>query len=377
MDRVRVLLTAVYLSVAICQGNAVSANDFTDTRARAERGDAAAQVKLGFFYDSGKEVPKDDKEAARWYRAAAQQGNASGQFNLGVLYNTGQGVSLDYQEALRWYKAAAAQGHAKAQYNLGLLYEQGVGVARDYKEAANWYKSSAANGFPYAYNNLGSLYTDGHGVPQNYIMAYMWYHISTLLNTDKLGTDTSSSNKAIISEVLSQSQIALAVDLASRCQKALYQNCDQLYANVAGNSEQGVIAPGAKVGKYGAGIPLEAQGGTFVVPVSINNAITLDFVIDSGASDVSIPVDVVRTLVRTGTLRPTDFLGKRTYQLADGSSVPSQTFRIRVLKVGDREIENVTGSIGNVDSPLLLGQSFLNCFRSWSIDNRRQLLLLD
>jgi clan AA aspartic protease (TIGR02281 family) len=123
-------------------------------------------------------------------------------------------------------------------------------------------------------------------------------------------------------------------------------------------------------------IPLQRQGGIFMVPVAINNAITLQFAIDSGATDVSIPADVVLTLMRTGTLRSSDFLGTTTYVLADGSAVPSATFRIRVLKVGGREIENVTGSVAGVRGELLLGQSFLNRFKSWSIDNERQILVL-
>ena len=65
-------------------------------------------------------------------------------------------------------------------------------------------------------------------------------------------------------------------------------------------------------------IPLRNLSGIFVVPVSINGALTLDFMIDSGASDVTIPADVVLTLIRTGTLRDTDFLGQKTYTLADG-----------------------------------------------------------
>jgi predicted aspartyl protease len=81
--------------------------------------------------------------------------------------------------------------------------------------------------------------------------------------------------------------------------------------------------------------------------------------------------------MRTGTLRDADFLGQRTYKLADGSTVSSQTFRIRVLKVGDRQIENVRGSVAGVDGSLLLGQSFLSRFRSWSIDNQRRVLMLD
>ena len=118
------------------------------------------------------------------------------------------------------------------------------------------------------------------------------------------------------------------------------------------------------------------DGGTFRVPVTINGQLTLKFVVDSGASDVSIPADVVMTLVRTETIADGDFLGKQTYTLADGSTVPSQRFVIRSLKVGDRLLENVTGSIAPVAGSLLLGQSFLSRFKSWSIDNQRQALIL-
>jgi predicted aspartyl protease len=124
-------------------------------------------------------------------------------------------------------------------------------------------------------------------------------------------------------------------------------------------------------------IALHTAGGTFTVPVSINGAITLQFTIDSGAADVSIPADVVLTLMRTGTIDRGDFLGNRTYVMADGSTAPSPTFRIRSLRVGEREVRNVTGSIAPVKGGLLLGQSFLRQFGSWSIDNRRGVLVLE
>jgi len=57
------------------------------------------------------------------------------------------------------------------------------------------------------------------------------------------------------------------------------------------------------------------------VPVLINGAITLSFTIGSGATDVSIPADVVLTLLRTGTLSSVDFLRIQTYKLADGSTI--------------------------------------------------------
>lgn len=122
---------------------------------------------------------------------------------------------------------------------------------------------------------------------------------------------------------------------------------------------------------------LQKSGGTFVVPVTINDAIQMPFIVDSGASDVSLPAEVVTALVRTGTISDKDFLGKQTYRLADGSTVPSPTFRIRSLRVGDRVLENVTGSVAPGSGGLLLGQSFLSRLRSWSIDNERMVLVLE
>jgi predicted aspartyl protease len=126
----------------------------------------------------------------------------------------------------------------------------------------------------------------------------------------------------------------------------------------------------------GEAVPMVREGGTFKVPVTINGQLTLDFTVDSGAADVSIPADVVMTLWRTGSIVEDDFLDSQTYRLADGSTVPSRRFRIRALKVGGRVLENVVGSIAPVTGSLLLGQSFLTRFKSWSIDNQRQALVL-
>ena len=125
------------------------------------------------------------------------------------------------------------------------------------------------------------------------------------------------------------------------------------------------------------GVSVKPHGGTFLVPVTINGEITLNFTIDSGASDVSIPADVVSTLIRTGSLESSDFLGEEKYRLADGSLVPSPTFNIRSLKVGDRVLKNIKGSVASIKGSLLLGQSFLSRFNSWSIDNKRRVLILN
>jgi len=44
--------------------------------------------------------------------------------------------------------------------------------------------------------------------------------------------------------------------------------------------------------------------------------------------------------------------------------------------VGDIMLENVVGSVANVKGSLLLGQSFLSRFPSWSVDNATHSLML-
>ena len=106
-------------------------------------------------------------------------------------------------------------------------------------------------------------------------------------------------------------------------------------------------------------IPLIKKGGVYEIPVEINGVITLNFVLDTGASEVNIPADVALTLHRAGTIRDADFLPGQTYRLADGSLENNSRFVLRHLKIGQRRLDNVAASVGKVSSSLLLGQSFL------------------
>lgn len=124
-------------------------------------------------------------------------------------------------------------------------------------------------------------------------------------------------------------------------------------------------------------VPLKEDSGIFIVPVEINGAITLDFAVDSGAGNVTIPADVYYTLVRTGTVKDSDIIGQRTVILADGSKSKLPTFTIRALKIGDMIIENVNASVLPLEGQLLLGQSFFARFKSWSVDNMKHVLLLN
>jgi clan AA aspartic protease (TIGR02281 family) len=124
-------------------------------------------------------------------------------------------------------------------------------------------------------------------------------------------------------------------------------------------------------------VKMENIGGVYKVPIRLNNTLTQTAILDSGASDVSIPADVVHALILSRTLSPADFIGARTYILADGSKVPSQRFIIKSLQVGGKTLTNVTANITTANAAILLGQSFLRRFSSWSIDNNKHALILN
>jgi TPR repeat protein len=217
----------------------------------------------------------------------------------------------DYATALQLLRPFAARGNAIAQYSLGVMYSDGQGVPQNYTEGLKWLLLSAKQGYAFAQTRLGEKYALGQGVQQNNVTALMWFNLAV-----GQGADYAAGHRNLVVEKMTSAQIAEAQELARRCAVSSYKQC----------GEPGSNQPNS----LGTSVPMQPEGGVYVVPVLINNVITLSFVVDSGAADVSIPADVVSTLMRMGTLKASDFLGQRTYVLADGSKLPSQTFRINV-----------------------------------------------
>ena len=121
-----VVLAVAWLSWPITSSFA-QIPSLSETRVKAEQGNAEAQHNLGVMYEKGLGVAKDDVQAVQWYRKAADQGHAEAQYNLGFMYAQGRGVAQDYAQAVQWYRKAADQGLVQAQINLGGMYEQRPG----------------------------------------------------------------------------------------------------------------------------------------------------------------------------------------------------------------------------------------------------------
>ncbi len=123
-------------------------------------------------------------------------------------------------------------------------------------------------------------------------------------------------------------------------------------------------------------LQLSRLNGIYTLPVRINNTLTETFILDSGAAEVSISDDVANALIRSGAIQPRDYLIERVYTDASGHPLRRKRVLLRSMRIGNYEIRNVPASIGGSTGLMLLGQSFLNRLKVWSIDNRRQVLVI-
>lgn len=123
-------------------------------------------------------------------------------------------------------------------------------------------------------------------------------------------------------------------------------------------------------------IMLEADGRNYLVPVRINGAVTAKFVVDSGASVVMLPKDMVEDLTKSGAIAPSDMHGRSIFVTADGKHHRGQLLMLRRLEVGGHVATDVMAGVGPEHVEPLLGQTFLAKFKSWTLDNKRHVLIL-
>lgn len=154
--------------------------------AKANAGDAAAQVAVGEEYAQA---------------AAAEHDKAR--------------VADDYQQELAWYRKAADQKSIAGEMHLAALYRDGGGktVPRDMEQAAPWYRKAADQGDPTAQGTLGVLYSIGQGVPHNDVEAYFWLDLAASVkgpNQEQYAANRQMIGERITADELSDVQDRLA-----------------------------------------------------------------------------------------------------------------------------------------------------------------------
>jgi TPR repeat protein len=247
----------IWMVLLLCMGTALqlSAQESTADRkrldqikAKADKGDAEAQIELAGLYVAGDGVTRDPAKAAKWRRKAAEQGNARAQCLLGLQYADGDGVKKNMGEAVYWLGKAADQDLAEAQLDLGLCfangqvpgksvvdavelyrkaanqglpeaesalgncYFEGVGVPKNIPEGVKWTQKAAEHGQPGAQHALGLCYAKGKGVTTNYVQAYKWLALAAA--KDNQNSDDIKVNLSMVERFMTPEQIAEGQKLA-------------------------------------------------------------------------------------------------------------------------------------------------------------------
>jgi len=130
-----------------------------------------------------------------------------------------------------------------------------------------------------------------------------------------------------------------------------------------------IVSMGPKILQEGTTYQMALnEGGTFSIPCKING-VEMDFIFDTGATNVSISLSEAIFLLKNDRLEESDLIGISNAQLANGEIIENTIINIRELELFDRKLENVRATIvNNLNAPLLLGQSAISKLGKIEID---------
>lgn len=115
-------------------------------------------------------------------------------------------------------------------------------------------------------------------------------------------------------------------------------------------------------------IKMTKRSGVYFIPCKINGS-EMEFIFDTGASDITMSLTEALFLYKQGKLTDADFIGTQEYQIANGTIEEGTIVKLKTVEIGNRTLYSVQASIlYNLQAPLLLGQSALNKFGKISID---------
>ncbi|WP_162946227.1 retroviral-like aspartic protease family protein [Chitinophaga barathri] len=120
---------------------------------------------------------------------------------------------------------------------------------------------------------------------------------------------------------------------------------------------------------------LQLQNST-KVKVKIGPLISA-WTLDSGADDLLVSDSLVNKLMEMKLLSPQDFIGEGYYRVANDQPMQVKIYRLPQLQVGKFTLRNVILTANKDVRGYLLGKGFLNKFSRWTLDNRKEVLILE
>jgi len=121
---------------------------------------------------------------------------------------------------------------------------------------------------------------------------------------------------------------------------------------------------------------LHKSSGTYEVACKINN-LPLNFIFDTGASDISISQTEVQFMLKNNYLSKADKWGSQSFIDATGNVSVGIKLILRKVEIGDFVLKNVEASVvHNKNAPLLFGQSALGKYAKILLDNESKAIII-
>lgn len=154
--------------------NAVSA--FSLYQESERLGNMQAATNIGWCYDGGVGVERDESKAVPFFEKAAKAGNKDGMHALGFYYVNGYGgLEENIDVGIQWLTKSFDAGNAYSAYTIGIVL-QTEGGKENRSLGFQWYLKGAQAGHIWCMESVGNCYAKGldWGTERNVDQAIYW-----------------------------------------------------------------------------------------------------------------------------------------------------------------------------------------------------------
>ena len=123
-------------------------------------------------------------------------------------------------------------------------------------------------------------------------------------------------------------------------------------------------------------IKMKRDGGISIIPCKVNG-LNLNFIFDTGASDVSLSMTEADFMLKNGYLSVSDIIGSNKFSDANGNISEGVVINLKEIEIAGLKLYNVKASIvKNNKAPLLLGQTAIGKLGKIQLDLEQNTLTI-